>query len=124
MLRPEACKENQQFRGQERGILIRVARDFSPYIGWHALHSKSIATSQPKEQLEKTEKGVGGVWELKGEGTKGCCQGDHGQHAKAFLIPNQIRNTGTYPCALHHGNLQDAVCVAAVVDSQACTVGF
>lgn len=65
MLRPEACKENQQFRGQERGILIRVARDFSPYIGWHALHSKSIATSQPKEQLEKTEKGVGGVWELK-----------------------------------------------------------
>lgn len=53
------------------------------------------------------------------EGTKGCCQGDCGQHAKAFILPSQIRNTGAYPRAL-----QDAVGVAAMAGPGACEVGF
>lgn len=37
--------------------------------------------SQSKEQEGKRDNGVGGTWELRGEGTKGCCQGDCGQKA-------------------------------------------
>jgi hypothetical protein len=48
------------------------------------------------------KEGEGRRWRLgtQGRRTKGRCQGDLGQHAKAFIIPNQIRNTGADLCAM------------------------
>ena len=98
-VRPKAREENQLFTGQGGGRQVLAVRGLS-YLG------QTTRLPQSEEQVGKREKGVGGIWELGGEGTRGCCQGDQGQHTEPFIIP------------------KSAVCTAATVEPQAWAVGF
>lgn len=98
-VRPKACEENQLFTGQGGGRQVLVVRVLS-YLG------QTTRLPQSEEQVGKREKRVAGIWELGGQGTKGCCQGDQGERTEPFIIP------------------KSAAWTAATVDPQAWAVGF